>query len=139
MPIYIEALAPETMNADDVGAIQTIYQDYPNSTPVERFEAWRMQQLDDNWSLWAARFNDRLLGAAWTQQDDHALSIHDVCVRRITRNRGVARRLFDHLHTLSQSTQHTLSLGHVAESADEHAIVEYLLQHRKTIGFNANT
>ena len=44
-------------------------------------------------SLIAGRFNDRLLGAARLQRHQDVWHLSQLCVRKITRRRGVAERL----------------------------------------------
>ncbi|MBB4863016.1 GNAT superfamily N-acetyltransferase [Pseudomonas nitritireducens] len=51
--------------------------------------------------LFTGRFNDRLLGAAWIARDGDIWRLSHLCVRRITRNRGVARRLLEEAQRLA--------------------------------------
>ena len=43
--------------------------------------------------FWAARFNDRLLGAVAVSPGDGRWRMFDLCVRKTTRRRGVGSRL----------------------------------------------
>jgi len=52
-------------------------------------------------SLFAGRFNDRLLGAAWIERDTDTWQLSRLCVRRVTRRRGVARRLLEEVQRLA--------------------------------------
>ncbi|KJJ96732.1 acetyltransferase [Pseudomonas sp. 21] len=51
--------------------------------------------------LFTGRFNDRLLGAAWIERDVDTWRLSRLCVRQLTRNRGVARRLLEEAQRLA--------------------------------------
>ena len=55
----------------------------------------RMQDITtDSRRIFAARFNDRLLGALMIDvQDDGSWLLHSLCIRKMTRERGVGSRL----------------------------------------------
>ncbi|MBC3375577.1 aspartate 1-decarboxylase autocleavage activator PanM [Pseudomonas sp. SWRI92] len=92
MPIVVEHLNDAT--GQDQQDLQKIYQDAPT---------WLLEPFCDaaqlisvclaEGSLIAARFNDRLLGAARLQRHQDAWHLSQMCVRKITRRRGVAERL----------------------------------------------
>lgn len=92
MPIVVEQLN-EAIRQDDQD-LQKIYRDAP---------AWLFEPFSDatqligkcleEGSLIAARFNDRLLGAARLQRHQNVWRLSHLCVRNVTRRRGVAERL----------------------------------------------
>ncbi|MBU2713085.1 acetyl-CoA sensor PanZ family protein [Zooshikella harenae] len=49
-----------------------------------------------------ARFNDRLVGAAVVEQLEHDWHIRSICVRKVTRRRGVGKRLHTEINRLAQ-------------------------------------
>ncbi len=51
--------------------------------------------------LFTGRFNDRLLGAAWVERDGETWRLSRLCVRQVTRYRGVARRLLEEAQRLA--------------------------------------
>lgn len=51
--------------------------------------------------LYTGRFNDRLLAAAWIEHDGDTWRLSRLCVRRVTRHRGVARRLLEEAQRLA--------------------------------------
>ncbi|NBA98386.1 acetyl-CoA sensor PanZ family protein [Pseudomonas sp. R5(2019)] len=92
MPIVVEkVVAPTRQDLDD---LHKIYRD----APTWLFGALKDSQglidagLEDG-SLLAARFNDRLLGAARLRQQGEQWQLSHLCVRTLTRRRGVAERL----------------------------------------------
>ena len=72
-------------------------------------------------TLIAGRFNDRLLGAALLTPGDRAWHLSHLCVRRITRQRGVGRRLLDEARRMASEAGCELRLsapaGHLEASA----------------------
>jgi len=72
-------------------------------------------------SLIAGRFNDRLLGAALLQRGDEAWRLSHLCVRKVTRKRGVGRRLLEETQRLASDAGKPLRLaapeGHLEASA----------------------
>lgn len=92
MPVIVETVAQPS--AQDRSDLEKIYADAP---------AWLLAPYPDAASLidaglaggWliAGRFNARLLGAAWLRQDAGGWNLAHLCVRKITRGRGVGQRL----------------------------------------------
>jgi GNAT superfamily N-acetyltransferase len=92
MPVIVEAVVQPS--AQDRTDLEKIYADAP---------AWLLAPYPDaaglieaglaRGCLIAGRFNDRLLGAAWLQQDASGWRLSHLCVRKITRGRGVGQRL----------------------------------------------
>lgn len=52
-------------------------------------------RVDDVHQLYAARFNERLLGAVRVTLKDHQAGLDSLCVREVTRRRGVGRYLLE--------------------------------------------
>jgi len=92
MPIVVECLHLATYQ--DQEDLQKIYRDAPEwlFTPLSDGQALIEAGLTDG-TLIAARFNDRLLGAARLQPGPDFWELSQLCVRRLTRRRGVAERL----------------------------------------------
>lgn len=95
MPVTIEFItAPSTQDLHD---LQRIYQDAPpwlvaDTSTGEQLIAQGISQG----RLLAGRFNSRLLGAALLGPiDDKNWQLSHLCVRQITRGRGVARRMLE--------------------------------------------
>ena len=120
MPIVVEHL--EQATHQDQQDLQKIYRDAP---------AWLFEPFSDatqliarcleEGSLIAARFNDRLLGAARLQRHQDAWRLSHLCVRNITRRRGVAERLVSEARRMAQQDNAELRLqvpaGHLEVQA----------------------
>jgi ribosomal protein S18 acetylase RimI-like enzyme len=120
MPIVVEHL--EQATHQDQQDLQKIYRDAP---------AWLFEPFNDatqligeclaEGSLIAARFNDRLLGAARLQRHQDAWRLSHLCVRNITRRRGVAERLVSEARRMAQQDNAELRLqapaGHLEVQA----------------------
>ena len=92
MPIIVELLNQAT--SQDRQDLQKIYRDAPDwlFAPFSG-EAQLIEECLRDGTLIAGRFNDRLLGAARLQRHQDAWYLSQICVRKITRRRGVAERL----------------------------------------------
>ncbi len=84
MPIELEAvLAPSTQDLTD---LEKIYADCPSTMALPELAGGPAQA---NARLFAARFNGRLLAALVALPDGERWHLQQLCVRAITRNRGV--------------------------------------------------
>ncbi|MFL1527049.1 acetyl-CoA sensor PanZ family protein [Pseudomonas sp. O230] len=120
MPVIVELLKEATYQ--DQQDLQKIYRDAPNwlfapfASDVQLIEAC----LRDG-SLIAGRFNERLLGAARLQRHQDVWHLSQLCVRKITRRRGVAERLVNEAQKLASQSGATLRLlapaGHLESQA----------------------
>ncbi|WP_415758314.1 acetyl-CoA sensor PanZ family protein [Pseudomonas sp. LT1P18] len=120
MPIIVEPLIEATYQ--DQQDLQKIYRDAPHglfapfSGDLQLIEAC----LGDG-SLIAGRFNDRLLGAARLQRQTDVWHLSQICVRKITRRRGVAERLVNEARKMASQAGVTLHLlapaGHLEAQA----------------------
>ena len=94
MPVIVEAVTQPS--AQDRLDLEKIYADAPAWLLTPHADA---QALIDaglaGGRLIAGRFNDRLLGAAWLEPGSDGWRLSHLCVRKITRGRGVAARLVD--------------------------------------------
>ncbi|WP_454833697.1 acetyl-CoA sensor PanZ family protein [Pseudomonas lini] len=120
MPIVVELLNQATYQ--DQQDLQKIYRDAPDwlFAPF----TGDMQLIEDclkDGSLIAGRFNDRLLGAARLQQHQDVWHLSHLCVRKITRRRGVAERLVNEAQKMASQSGATLRLlapaGHLEAQA----------------------
>ena len=99
MPVSMEEVSmPRGQDFED---LIKIYQDAPDwmlGSPAEGEHDDAVRRMLDITSrsrrIFAARFNDRLLGAVMIDmQDDRSWLLHSLCVREMTRERGVGSRL----------------------------------------------
>ena len=120
MPVVFEALTHAT--EQDRQDLHKIYLDAPD---------WLLADLGDTSTLidnalasgqWVAgRFNDRLLGAARLDRQAEAWQLSCLCVRKVTRRRGVAERLLSEARRLANQAGAELRLlappGHLEAQA----------------------
>ncbi|MHC8356310.1 acetyl-CoA sensor PanZ family protein [Pseudomonas sp. LB3P81] len=120
MPIIVELLNEATYQ--DQQDLQKIYRDAPDwlFAPF----AGDVQLIEDclrEGSLIGGRFNDRLLGAARLQRHQDVWHLSQLCVRKITRRRGVAERLVNEAQAMASQSGATLRLlapaGHLEAQA----------------------
>lgn len=120
MPIVVESLNEAT--CQDQQDLQKIYCDAPQWL-LEPFtgEAQLIEACLLEGSLIAGRFNDRLLGAARLKRQLDVWHLSHLCVRKVTRRRGVAERLVREAQTMAAQSGATLRLlapaGHLEARA----------------------
>lgn len=95
MPVFIEY--PQQLSQQDQADLQLIYADLPVAMLSPFADAGQLLATGQASGLVVARFNSRLLGAALLQRQDAQWQLSHLCVRALTRRRGVARRLLDEL------------------------------------------
>ncbi|MEB0044706.1 MULTISPECIES: acetyl-CoA sensor PanZ family protein [unclassified Pseudomonas] len=120
MPIIVELLNEATYQ--DQQDLQKIYRDAPQwlfapfAGEVQLIEGC----LRDG-SLIAGRFNDRLLGAGHLHRRADIWHLSQICVRKVTRRRGVAERLVSEAQKMAARSGATLHLlapaGHLEAQA----------------------
>lgn len=94
MPVYVER--PTQLTEQDRQDLLKVYADAPDwLLPPYSDGASLIDQCLADGSLRVARFNGRLLGAVRLAPRGEELRLSHVCVRALTRERGVARRLFE--------------------------------------------
>lgn len=74
---------------------------WPDQSP---FELAKMLKLGNQ--FYAARFNDRLLAAAKITVNHNTATLHDFCVREVTRRRGVGLYLLQEIYQALPDIQH---------------------------------
>ncbi|EJM14779.1 acetyltransferase (GNAT) family protein [Pseudomonas sp. GM18] len=120
MPIIVELLNQATYQ--DQQDLQKIYRDAPDwlFAPFTG-DAGLIESCLRDGSLIAGRFNDRLLGAARLQRHHDTWHLSHLCVRKITRRRGVAERLVSEAQKMAAQSGATLHLlapaGHLEAQA----------------------
>ncbi|QLC73421.1 acetyl-CoA sensor PanZ family protein [Pseudomonas sp. LPB0260] len=110
MPVIVER--PSPASAQDLIDLAKIYRDAPDwlLPPYADGEALIQANLNSG-RLLAGRFNDRLLGAALLERGEDCWRLSHLCVRAITRNRGVARRLLDEASRMAREAGKPLHLA----------------------------
>jgi ribosomal protein S18 acetylase RimI-like enzyme len=92
MPIVVEYLQSPTYQ--DQGDLQKAYRDAPTGFFEPFADALQLvEHCLGEGTLIAARFNDRLIGAARLQRCETIWELSHLCVRTPTRRRGVAEAL----------------------------------------------
>ncbi|MBA1227577.1 aspartate 1-decarboxylase autocleavage activator PanM [Stutzerimonas stutzeri] len=120
MPVYVESITQPS--SQDLTDLAKIYADAPDwlLAPYSSADTLIAAALADG-SLIAGRFNDRLLGAALLQRGDDAWRLSHLCVRKLTRKRGVGRRLLEETQRQASEAGKPLRLaapaGHLEASA----------------------
>lgn len=110
MPITVAAF--NKANAQDYSDLIKIYSDDERFKSLSEIKTF-LDQLQSSTSrtLYTARFNDRLLGAATVlQQQPSHWQITNICVREVTRRRRVATEILRQLCTIASSHKQTLWL-----------------------------
>ncbi len=121
MPVYFESLTePSQQDHTDLAKIFAdapawLLAPYPNADTL-------IADGLANGSLVAGRFNDRLLGAALLQRDLPHWRLSHLCVRRITRRRGVGRRIIEESQRLAREAGTTLRLAAPPEQLEAQAL-----------------
>ncbi|QLF93298.1 acetyl-CoA sensor PanZ family protein [Pseudomonas sp. ABC1] len=109
MPVHVETVsAPSEQDRLD---LSRIYQDAPDwlLPPYADADSLIESALASG-HLIAGRFNDRLLGAAMLQEDESGWRLSHLCVRSITRQRGVGRRIIEEARRHAAETGKPLRL-----------------------------
>lgn len=120
MPIVVELLKQATYQ--DQQDLQKIYRDAPQWLLAPFADDLHLiENVLGEGSLIAARFNDRLLGAARLQRRQDVWVLSHLCVRKVTRRRGVAERLLNQAQEMASQCGATLRLlapaGHLEAQA----------------------
>lgn len=110
MPVHLEFVQlPSAQDKIDLGKI---YAEAPDwlLQPYADAEELLAQNLHQG-LLVGARFNQRLLGAAIVNKEAQQWQVSHLCVREVTRMRGVARRLLDELQRVAAEAGAGVSMG----------------------------
>ena len=125
MPIVVESLTEATYQ--DQQDLQKIYLDAPAWLFAPQADGQQLIEtaLADG-SLIAGRFNDRLLGAARLERRADLWLLSQLCVRKITRRRGVAERLVAEASRMARMAGAELRLLAPAGHAEAQALAAKL-------------
>jgi len=125
MPVIVQTL--EDASYQDQQDLQKIYRDAPEwlfspfSGAVDLIE----NALAEG-SFIAGRFNDRLLGAARLQRHRDVWYLSHLCVRKVTRRRGVAERMVNQAQKMASQAGAELRLRAPAGHLEAQAIAARL-------------
>lgn len=110
MPVLVESLAQA--DGQDLEDLLRLYADAPPGflAPHADTRALLAHGLASG-TLLAGRFNGRLLGAALLERTGDRWRLSHLCVRRLTRRRGVATRLLEDAMQAAQAAGAVLCLG----------------------------
>ncbi|WP_277760208.1 acetyl-CoA sensor PanZ family protein [Pseudomonas sp. A34-9] len=125
MPIIVQALKDASYH--DQQDLQKIYRDAPEwlFAPFSG-EAELIERALADGTLIAGRFNDRLLGAALVQRHHDIWYLSHLCVRKVTRRRGVAERLVNQAQKMASQAGAELRLLAPAEHLEAQALATRL-------------
>lgn len=109
MPVYVESIREPS--PQDQSDLAKIYADAPDwlLAPHADAQALIAAGLADG-SLVAGRFNDRLLGAALLRRGEKTWQLSHLCVRKVTRRRGVGKRILEEAARQAREAGATLHL-----------------------------
>lgn len=109
MPVYVESAT--TDHAQDQADLVKIYQDAPTWLFAPFVDATDLlSQAQAAGELVVGRFNSRLLGAGILHKEQDTWFLSHLCVRELTRQRGVARRILEEAQRLANENQVKLVL-----------------------------
>lgn len=109
MPVYVETAT--TSSAQDTADLVKIYADAPEWLFIPYADSSDLlKQAQHQQELVVGRFNSRLLGAGVLRKTANAWYLSHVCVRELTRKRGVARRILEEAQRLASENKVKLIL-----------------------------
>lgn len=111
MPVTLELIT--SPSDQDLIDLEKIYADYPTELRWVQLQQQLLQTPP--MQLHGARFNNRLLAAITTQEQNGIIKLDHLCVRQVTRGRHVARDLLRLL--LAQTGQKPCSMALCMEQA----------------------
>jgi GNAT superfamily N-acetyltransferase len=121
MPVHVETLT--TASPQDRLDLAKIYADAPDWLLSPHADAEQLIAAGlESGTLIAGRFNDRLLGAALLARNDGCWQLSHLCVRKITRGRGVGRRLLDEARRQAEAAGKPLHLAAPADQLESQAL-----------------
>src|SRR5690606_5465013 len=121
MPVLVESVGAPS--AQDLSDLAKVYADAPRwlLTPYPDASALIAAGLASG-ELLAGRFNDRLLGAALLQRGEQYWRLSHLCVRALTRRRGVGQRLLDEARRLAAADGKPLHLAAPVDHLESQAL-----------------
>lgn len=110
MPVYFESAVQPSQQ--DLADLEKIYADAPSwlLAPYKDAAELISAGLSSN-SLVTGRFNSRLLGAALLEKQAERWLLSHLCVRELTRKRGVARRILEEATRLASAAGTVLEVS----------------------------
>jgi predicted acetyltransferase len=115
MPVTLERI--DCSKQQDLIDLEKVYNDYP--TELRWVDLQQKLANNTQLRLYAGRFNDRLLGAITVEQQGNALILDHLCVRKITRQRHVARDILRLLLQTEKAKQYKLTPCVESEGLDK--------------------
>ncbi|MBB1518951.1 acetyl-CoA sensor PanZ family protein [Aquipseudomonas guryensis] len=121
MPVFVEIVTRPS--AQDHTDLTKVYADAPDwlLTPYASADALIAGGIGEG-RLIAGRFNDRLLGAALLSRGDDCWRLSHLCVRKVTRKRGVARRILDEAQRMAREAGKPLRLAAPKDHLESQAL-----------------
>ena len=121
MPVFVETVTRPS--AQDHTDLTKVYADAPDwlLTPYASADALIASGIGEG-RLIAGRFNDRLLGAALLSRDADCWRLSHLCVRKVTRTRGVARRILDEAQRMAREAGKPLHLAAPKDHLESQAL-----------------
>lgn len=121
MPVYVESII-EPSQQDRID-LAKIFADAPEwlLSPHLSAEALIDHALAEG-TLIAGRFNDRLLGAGLLQRGSDHWQLSHLCVRKITRRRGVGKRILEESQRMATEAGKQLRLAAASGQLDPQAL-----------------
>lgn len=121
MPVFVEIVTRPS--AQDHIDLTKVYADAPDwlLAPYASADALIAGGIGEG-RLIAGRFNDRLLGAALLSRDADCWRLSHLCVRKVTRKRGVARRLLDEALRMAREAGQPLRLAAPKDHLESQAL-----------------
>lgn len=106
MPVHLEWVTKPT--EQDLTDLQKLLDDAPEDWHLRGADL--LSYLTAHPQLAAGRFNDRLIALAEVSEQNNACKIERLLVRKVTRNRGVARQLLTRLCQWADREQQALRI-----------------------------
>jgi ribosomal protein S18 acetylase RimI-like enzyme len=127
MPIILEEITQPS--PEDHNDLVKIYQDYPKTLGKDLhsdLDNWIENRLNSGQIIFGGRFNGRLLAAIWSTKEPLELKLELLCVRKLTRRRGVARQLLTLLKKRAKKDQLNLTIRQPATSIELSSLLQEL-------------
>jgi GNAT superfamily N-acetyltransferase len=121
MPVLVEEIIEPS--SQDLSDLQKVFKDAPDwlIAPFANREELVETAIAQR-QLLAGRFNDRLLAAAIVEKGENHWRLSHLCVRTVTRKRGVARRLLAETQRLAAEAGKPLHLAAPANHLESQAL-----------------
>ena len=121
MPVFVETVTRPS--AQDHTDLTKVYADAPDwlLTPYPSADALMASGIGEA-RLIAGRCYDRLLGAALLSRDADCWRLSHLCVRKVTRKRGVARRILDEAQRMAREAGKPLHLAAPKDHLESQAL-----------------